>query len=697
MKTVADAIAVLPAQQLETAGVTELRDLNGLVPGLVVSGSNSSGEFVIRGLSTGQDINPLVGYQIDGAPIGAVAFGAATASQMPELDPSDISSIEVLKGPQGTLYGGSTLGGIVQFVTKKPSLDQLDGSFYAEGSGTEHGDGSYVLRGSVSAPIVQDKLGLQLSAYRDDIGGFIDDQKLGQNNFDYHHSYGGRAALLWQVNPDFQIELTDIYSHLKSYNDIVPYNSTTRRPLNGDLSYSEGTLPLDENTFNLVLLNAAYDLHWATLSYIGTYQKFHNVEGNAYDFSPLTSIAETALPLFGGPAIPTDSNVGVTIDEHTSKWTDELRLASSDTGRLRWLAGLFYNGEQSDAPEVVGIVEPSQSFAAAPLNSLLDYNLITHLTEVAGFGDLTYYILPKLDITGGIRIGHIDQDFRQLSSGSDLMALNTLYTVSSLLPTAADTGLQKESDTFETYLANLRYHVTANSMVYFRFATGFRPGGPNDSVGGIPPTFRPDTTKDYELGWKTSFWRKKGYLDASAYWIDWDSIQILTQFDGLGGETNGGTALSRGIEATLTLTPVAGLTLTGSGAYNDAHLTEAIPGGLGNDGDRLPNAPKWMSSFSASYEWSLGGDWRPYVGAQVRYVGDRNSEFEHSLIYPNYVMPAYVTADLQTGVRCGRYDLQVFARNVSDERAQLGDYYQGVNYVAVSRPRTIGVSLSGHF
>ena len=697
VKTIADAIAVLPAQQLETAGVTELRDLNGLVPGLVVSGSDASGEFVIRGLSTGPDATPLVGFQIDGAPIGPVTNGADAADQMPEIDPSLISRIEVLKGPQGTLYGGSTLGGIVQFVTKKPSLDQVGGSFSVEGSGTEHGDGNYVLRGSVSAPLVQDKLGVQLSAYDDDLGGYVDDQKLGRSNFDYHHSYGGRAALLWQVNPDFQVQLSDLYSHVKSYIDIVPYSTATHKPIDGDLVYNEGVLPLDENNFNLVSLNAGYDLHWATLSYIGTYQRFDNNFASDFSAESLVPIVEGALPLFGGAAVPANSSVGADLDLHTTKYTSEIRLASPDTGRFRWLAGLFYNHEQSDQPQTIGVDEPNQAGAPAPLNDLISYELFTHLTEVAGFGDLTYYLTDKLDVTGGIRVGHIDQDYKDLAAGYDYAALNSLFGTAGIPPIAAVSGLGKESDTFETYLASLRYHFTPNNMAYFRFSTGYRPGGPNIPLAGLSPTFAPDTTKDYELGWKTTFWNKKGYLDASAYWIDWDNIQLLTQFDGLGATTNGGSAVSRGIEASLTLTPVAGLTLTGSGAYNDAHLTETIPGGLGNEGDRLPNDPKWTAAFGATYEWSLSNDWRPYVGARIRYVDSRDFSFEHSTSYPDYIMPQYTTADLQAGIRHGPYDFQVFARNVNDERAQLGDESRGVNFIAVSRPRTVGASISAHF
>ena len=267
-------------QQLQAAGVTPRFAISTeLVPGVQVmaAGADASGagEFVIRGLSAGNDINPVTGLQIDGAPIGAVAYGADTAQNMPEIDPSSIAQIEVLKGPQGTLYGGSTLGGIVQYVTKKPNLDHAEGSIYVEGSDTESGGGNSVVRGAFSAPIVQDKLAFQVSAYDDDLSGYIDDKLLGRDKFNDHRSYGGRAALLWQVNPDFKVELSDIYSHSNGYNDLVPYTQSGH-PLNGDLQFDEGTLPVNHSTFNVTALNANYDLHWASLSYIGTYQTFHS-------------------------------------------------------------------------------------------------------------------------------------------------------------------------------------------------------------------------------------------------------------------------------------------------------------------------------------------------------------------------------------------------------------------------------------
>jgi iron complex outermembrane receptor protein len=696
VKKVPAAISVLSARQLQTAGVTEMRDLNGLVPGLLVSGGVGSGEFVIRGLDSTADASPVTGLQIDGAPIGPVSYASAGATQLPEIDPSSVARIEVLKGPQGTLYGGSTLGGIVQFVTRKPNLDQAEGSIYVEGSGTEGGDGNYVVRAAASAPIVQDKLGFQISAYDNDLGGFIDDRALGDDKFDYHHAYGGRVAVLWQVNPDFQVEVSDLYSRQISRLDAVPY-TPSGHPLNGDLTYNEGALPVYDSTFNMVALNATYDLHWATLSYIGTYQKIQTAYAFSYDQSPLTAIIEDDLPVFGGVTIPAGASLAVRSQSDTSKYTSELRLASPDQGRVRWLVGMFYNNESTNAPEEAYAIQPDQAPAPGPLGGLISYDLLPRLQEISGFGDLTFYITPQLDVTGGVRVGQVNQTYEQLAGGSDLAAENLLSTLIGFAPTPADTGVKSASENVETYLANVRYHLSPNDMVYFRYATGFRVGGPNDTVPGLPATFAPDTTQDYEIGWKTNFWDNRGYLDLDVYNINWDNIQVPIESEGLSGLTNGGTAISRGVEASVNLTPIKGLSLTASGAYNDAHLTQIAVAGVGRPGDPLPNAPKWSGSFGANYEWELGDDWRPFVGGQVRYVDERHYTYAHSAFIADYIMPAYTLVDVQAGVRHGPYEVTVFARNLGNERAQLGDYSLGANFLVVQRPLTIGASFGAHF
>ncbi|HWD67355.1 MAG TPA: TonB-dependent receptor [Caulobacteraceae bacterium] len=699
LKTVAAAVQAVPTTELKTAGVTEMRDLSGLVPGLTVSGEYGSGGFILRGISSGHDINPTTGLQIDGAPVGPVAYGAGGAYALPEIDPAVISRIEVLKGPQGTLYGGSTLGGIVQFVTRQPNLDHMEGDVTFEGFATEHGDASWKGDLYVSAPLVKDKLAVSLAAWGDDLGGFIDDNLLRRNAYNTHHSWGGRAAILWQVNPDFRIEVSDLYSQLNSFSDQLFYGTTTQKPYFGDLVNNVGTLPAYNTTFNMVEVNADYNLHWADLAYIGTYQTDRYYAAIPDDLSSLTTIVEDVLPLFGGTPVSPGTAIGVTVSSNTTKITQEVRLTSPDSGRVRWLVGGFFNHESTEAPQTVAGIQPDQTPVPGPVGDLLRFDLATHLTELAAFGDLTFYITPKLDVTGGVRVGHIDQDYRQLSSGSDFVAYNVLSEAFGLSPTPADTGLRTASETFETWLASLRYHFTPGDMVYFRFATGYRPGGPNDSIPGIPAIFLPDKTYDYEAGWKVSFWDNRGYFDLNLFDIDWRNIQVQTTINGLSGETNGGTAVSRGVEASLDLQPVKGLSLHAGGAYDDARYTQDLPGGLGLAGDPLPNAAKWTGSLSANYEWPLVGEWRGFVGAQVRFVGARNADPLHDEVTPNYTMPAYTTADLQLGVRHGGLQATLFIRNVGDERAQLSALSVSpvASYVVVSRPRTYGVTLSDHF
>lgn len=695
LQEVPAAVSVLQATQLQAAGAIDERDLVGLVPGLQVGYSVGAGEFSMRGLDTGNDVNPTVGLQIDGAPIGPVAYGAAAATQLPEIDPALISRVEVLRGPQGTLYGGSTLGGIVNYVTQKPSLETTSGDLYLEGSDTDHGGGNFVGRALVSGPLVKDKLALQISGFDDDLSGFIDDPVAGRNGYDTHRSYGGRVALLWQASPDLQVEIADLYSNVHSYNDLLIYNADGA-PRSSGLVYSAPVLPLYDSKFNMVSVNATYDLHWATLSYIGTYQTLNASNTLDYGSSTLTGIVESYLPAFGGVGLPTPSNIGATTLTDSGKTTQEIRLASPETGRVRWLAGFFFNDEHTSAPEIVDSFDLDQNIAPGPAGTLLDYDLRTNLQEYAGFGDVTVYVTPRLDVTGGVRVGYVTQTYEQLYSGSDAAALNALYSYLGYLPTPPDTGVTASHETFATYLANIRYHISPNDMVYFRFATGFRPGGPNDIVPGLPAIFAPDTTKDFELGWKTNFWKDRGYLDLDLYDVEWSNIQILTQSHGLGGETNGGSATSRGVEASLALKPVEGLTLGATLAYSDAHLDQTIAA-LGAAGDPMPNDPRWSGSLSADYAWPIVDSWRGFAGVLARYNGERDFTFDHSATYTQYVLPAYTLVDLRVGVRHDKLEASLFVRNVGNVQAQIGNYQEGVNYVDISRPRTVGVSLGAHF
>jgi outer membrane receptor protein involved in Fe transport len=690
------AVTAIGADELLASGAVTLRDLSASAPGLQIAGGIGSGSLTIRGITSGNDGNATVGLQINGAPIGPVAFGAAGGSYMPELDPSLLTQVEVLRGPQGTLYGSSTLGGIVNYVLKEPAFDKVEGSLLVEGLTTYRGESSGTVRATFNAPLVTEKAAIQVTGFGSDLGGFVDNPGAGLKNFNNRESFGGRIAIAAQLTPSLRVTLSDLYTKIESNQDLVVYNPATQRPLSDDLENNDAVLPIYNSKFNMVGLDIEADFGGVTLSTITSYQTLDSK--NVVDFSAaqLGAIAVNFLPLFGGVTLPSPANPAVAVKLGTRKLTQELRLTSSDDGPFKWVLGFFYNDENSKNAQILSSYDQNSQPRVGNLSSLVRYDLLTNYTEYAGFANITYSLTSNLAVTGGVRVQAIDQDYRQLYSGSDAAALNALYVAFGLSPTPQDSGLSKVSDSVATYLANISYKFSPNVMAYARFATGFRPGGPNILVPGLPTTFEPDTTNDYELGVKANFWGGRGFIDVSLYNIDWKNIQIITFASGINGQTNGGSATSRGAEASIRLEPTAGLTLSGSIAYSDAKLNETIPGGLGNKGDRMPMNPKWSGSLSADFEWPMGSA-TGFVGTSANFVGKRYSGFQSSVIYAQYVLPSYMLVNLRGGVRVDNWELSMFVRNVGDERAQLGATTLASNLIAVQRPRTFGVSIGKRF
>jgi outer membrane receptor protein involved in Fe transport len=249
-------------------------------------------------------------------------------------------------------------------------------------------------------------------------------------------------------------------------------------------------------------------------------------------------------------------------------------------------------------------------------------------------------------------------------------------------------------------------------MIYARIATGYRPGGPNilgvPSV--IPPTFDPDQTTNYEVGVKTDLIDGVLTLDASVFHVDWTDIQLLV-FDGVvAGNANGGGAESQGAEWSATWTPSDALTIAWSGAYLDAQLTDdtdpIVVGGVA--GDPLPYAPEWASTLDVTYEWTVFGDATAHAGGAWRYVGEQSTGFPGvgGILFgaDQIELPSYNLLDLRTGVDFDRFSVELFAKNVTDERAvtqfgglgtTLPDAPNGA--AVLVRPRTIGVALTANF
>lgn len=696
---VAAAITVFSGGSLLDQGYSSFKDYAGLTPGLQVVGPFGSGEPIIRGISSGSDTGALVGIVVDGAPIGSssslTSVGALDAL---DLDPLDFSHVEILKGPQGTLYGANTLAGLISYTLDEPDLQQASAVVRGGRSATEDGEPSYTVRGAVSLPVISDELGIRLSAYRQEDGGFIDNPTLGIPNQDEADHWGGMASVLFRPSAALRIMVTGFFQDLGAVADKVLYDPKTRQPLQGDLTYDAPVYPSSSKRTRVGLATIDYDLGFATLTSVTSYQRIATADVLNGMGGGLATVMQIA-PAFGGEPFPPPGALAMGTGTNVRKFTQEVRLASGGTSPLQWLVGGYYSDETDDDYEPM--VGKTGTGAVLPaLDPAIYFDLPSTYKEYSAFGDLTYRLTQALELTGGIRLGHIDQSYAQYFGGSDAAAYNAILTFLGAAATPYSVPVSHSSQNITNYLATVRYHVSRDTMLYARYATGFRPGGPNTRINGLPPAFQPDETRDYELGAKSTFWGGKVALDLNGYYMRWNGILLPMQANGVDGLGNGGNAESYGVEASLMLRPIERLTLNATLAESHGHIVSINSNAVGavGVGDPLPYDPSWSGSLAVDYRMPVWRQWVGDLGATGRFDGSRHSGFESSVEIPDYVLPSYSLLDLRVGLESDRTDLSLYVDNVTNERAELGATTAfGPTEITVQRPRTIGALLTIRF
>lgn len=696
---VAAALTVFSGESLLDEGYTSFKDYAGLTPGLQVMGSFGSGEPVIRGITSGADTGALVGIVVDGAPIGAssslTSVGAVDAL---DLDPIDFSQVEILKGPQGTLYGANTLAGLISYTLDEPNLERATAVVRAGGSTTQDGAPGYSVRGAVSLPVITDELGVRFSAYREVDGGYIDNSTLGRRNQDEADHWGGMATVLFRPSDVFHVMLTGFFQNYGAVADKVLYDPKTRRPIAGGLNYDAAVYPASSKRMRVGLATIGYDMSFAKLTSVTSYQRIESADILNATGSGLASVLQL-LPVFGGEPLPPPGVVAEATGTSVRKFTQEVRLASRGPAPLQWLIGGYYSDETDrDYEPIVG---RTGTGAVLPnLDPALYFDIPSTYREYSGFGDLTYKLTPSLALTGGIRVGRIEQSYSQYFGGSDAAAYDTALTFLGSVPTPARIPVASSNQTVTNYLATARYHFSRDTMVFARFATGFRPGGPNARVNGLPPAFQPDKTRDYELGAKSAFWGGRASFDLTGYDMRWNGILVPIQSDNISGLGNGGDAESYGVEADLMVRPIAPLTLEATLAESHAQIlsTNRNAAGAVAAGNPLPYDPRWSGSLSADYRVPLRREWTADFGATARFDGARHSGFASSVQIPDYVLPSYSLLDLRAGIADDRTDLTLYLDNATNERAQLAATTAfGPTEITIERPRTVGARVTIHF
>ena len=696
---VAGALTVFSSRMLLEQGYTSFKDFAGLTPGLQVMGSFGSGEPVIRGITSGADTGALVGIVVDGAPIGASSsLTSSGALDALDMDPIDFSQVEILKGPQGTLYGANTLAGLISYTLREPSLQEASALVRVGRSATEDGEPGYSARGAASLPLVRHELAVRVSAYRDVNGGFIDNATRGIANQNQADRWGGMATLLYRPTDALRVTVAGFFQNDDAVADKVIYDPKTRRPMNGNLAYDSYLYPTSDKRIRVGLATISYAMNFASLTSVTSYQRIATSDVINGTGGGLAAVL-TILPAFGGQTLPPPGVVALGTGAEVRKFTQEVRLTSTSARRLRWLIGGYYSDEADRAYEP--FVGRTATGAVVPaLDPALYFRIPSTYREYSAFGDLTYRLWPSFTLTGGIRIGHIDQSYSQSFGGSDSLAYDTLLTLVGQSATPASIPVARSKQWITNYLATARYHVSPDTMIYARFATGFRPGGPNARVNGLPPAFQPDKTQDYELGTKSAFWAGRGALDLTGYYMKWSGILVPISAHSVSGLGNGGDARSYGVEADLMLRPARALTLDATVAESHAYIVRASSAAAGAlaAGDPLPYDPRWSGSLSADYRVRAWGRWTADFGGTARFDGSRHSGFASSAQIPDYVLPSYSLLDLRAGLENARTDFTLYVDNVTNELAQLAATTSfGPTEITIERPRTIGATVTIHF
>lgn len=677
------SISVLGGEQLENLQATQLTDYAAYMPGFNISSAGGPGQtaLTLRGVSSALSSTSTVGTYVDNSPLGSSGNWAAQSEFSLDLLPYDIERIEVLRGPQGTLYGSNTLGGLLKYVLRKPDTEQLElrvggGGFTVESANDVGYDG----RVSVNLPLAEGRAAVRASYFTHTAPGYIDNGLTGRKNQNDVRQDGGRLAVLFDMTEALSLTLAVMHQDTQSDdNAVAALDPVTLRPLLGeDLSnVNQVREPFDGK---ITHYSATVDGAFGGLDFVSASSYSRDDVRQAVDTSPIFG------PLLGGGLTPS------VFDRELKKLTQEFRLSSPADEHFEWLAGVFYTDEDVDNMQILNALDPT----GAPIPGLDPLGVVdlTHkYQEYAAFANLTYKFTEHFDVTGGARWAKNDQDFHLITFG----------------PFIGDLDLRQSSDEdVVTYAVSPRYHVNDDVMVYARVATGYRPGGPTGVppiVPDLPNSFDSDSTRNYELGIKSAFLDRRVLFDLAAFYIDWSDIQVSVNQSGVSLPGNGGSATSQGFELTSAYSPIAGLKLGLNAAYTNSELASDVPDEGFLSGGRLPNIPRWSGSVTANYSFPLKGTWTGSAGLGYRYVGEQFSDISKKSFGPFAVRnPSYTVLDLNGGISSEHWTARLYVRNVTDERAYLSqsvvtDIFDTPVYVAgsVLQPRTVGLSVDFNF
>jgi len=723
LRDVPISVSVVDAAQLQNQHIYDFADLSRAVPNFSFSSNGNPGGSILemRGISSAAGASPVAIY-LDDVSITERTVGGSVGQPEPEL--LDIQQVEVLRGPQGTLYGASAEAGVLKFRTHPVDLNSFDASTLAEGSDTHDGGANYRVNGVLNVPLIEGVVGIRLAAQSDHTSGFIDRYSpdtggLVASNINSHSSTVARLSLT--AKPFDALSVTTSVFYQRTAFDSTDTVTLGLAPLSTNQLVPDGGY----NKLIIPSLTVQYDAGWADFTSVTS--DYTRNAPFTYDGTVFNSvyIGQCVLDgLCGSPPV-TDLNGNLSgskisalpapaLDSFfTRQISQELRLNSkpyvSGSSPLTWVAGLYYQGSDdriSDYEYITGFNNVFTSlYGTGALNNIFGGPLPDDLVffgvyrfrekQYSAFGDLTYHLNDALRASAGLRYLEASLDLNRAAGG---------------FFNGGDSSFSGESrDHAITPKFSLEYDVTQEAMVYATASKGFRLGGPNSPVISFcdsdlanlgltkaPDAYGHDSLWNYELGTKL---RPTGAIaiNTSVFYDRWSQLQqsIALPDCGSGFTTNLGAAVSYGVESDVTARVIQGMTVSASAGYTHATLSDSIPTMDIQAGSRVEGVPQWNGSVSIEYERPLSQMVSGVIRANYNYVADSHG----TLIAtdPDYFRPAYGIAGASIGALYRNWEISLFAKNLFNEQKIIQTpSHADVPIGYVLPPRTIGLSISGH-
>lgn len=714
------SVTAFSQEGLDRIGARDVDDITRLTPGVQFErdsfGASNRSSISIRGINSTVGAN-TVGVYLDDTPIQVRNIYFSSTNAYPRL--FDLDRVEILRGPQGTLFGAGSQGGTVRFISPAPNLSETQIYGRGEIATTRHGSGSYEAGLAVGVPLVTDKVAIRASGWHRRDGGWIDrvdvynpDSVL-EKNANHSEATVGRIAMAFAPTENLTITPSFLYQQERS-NGGSGYWMSLSDPKEGIYRNASNLGSRGKDRFGIAALSLDWELGGVDLVTNTSFFKRNSDFLPDYTGTVSSTIVGTSLP-----PVPGFTAQGYWLDDQKN-FTQEVRLQSNDpSARLSWVVGGFYSHSKQQARQLI---------EARQLDRLLSYLIGVPVTvedvfgtplvddefayitddrttdeQIAGFGQLDYKLTDRLTVTAGLRVSYTKFSFVSATDGP--------YFGQSSVPGST-------SQTPVTPKFGLSYETAGDGLLYANVSKGFRVGGAQRpapvtcaadlaelGIDQIPRTYGSDTVWAYEVGAKGALFDRKLQAEASVFQLDWKNIQrsvALTQCN-LSYIDNLGAARSRGFDFSLTARPVPPLTLGLAVSYTNAKYTEDVPVAaplfIVRDGDTLGNRP-WTVYVNGQYDFPLGSG-EGYIRADYSYESrnkqaPRPDRVDYDPAIPR--PPETHLVALRAGSKFNDLDVSVFVDNLFDSKTNFSlnrDTRNSPIFFGGSfRPRTIGLTVT---